>query len=232
MNEARAYETTLRLGKTTASQISKESRVPYGRIYVVLSSLEEKGLVRIVPEETKKYVATDPQKLHELVTERIKGLKDIDDKITEFKQMYDQQTEEPVMMVQGKNSFHKINKELISPRIYSYAVKYNWSIRPEFIRNTKEHMKKNIDSRTIGRFDKETAGALKKWIKINKNIRPIENEGIAMSIQDDKEVMIGLIKSNTTMLINDASFAKLMKKLFLSYYETHDENGKKINWKK
>ncbi|MBW3022798.1 helix-turn-helix domain-containing protein, partial [Candidatus Woesearchaeota archaeon] len=40
-NEAKAYETLLRLGKTSASHISKESGVPYGRIYNVLSSLEE-----------------------------------------------------------------------------------------------------------------------------------------------------------------------------------------------
>ena len=50
-------------------------------------------------------------------------------------------------------------------------------------------------------------------------MRKIENDGVAMSIIDDSEVMVGLIKSNTTLLIRDAHFAKVMKKLFLETYK-------------
>ena len=77
-NEAKAYETLLRLGKTTAAYISKESGVPYGRIYDVLASLEAKGLVKVIPEKTRKYVPSDPQFLHEYIEKRKKQFNEIE----------------------------------------------------------------------------------------------------------------------------------------------------------
>ena len=54
---------------------------------------------------------------------------------------------------------------------------------------------------------------------INKNIKPIKNDGVAMAIIDDEELMITLIKSNTIMLVRDKPFIKIMKELFLNYYK-------------
>lgn len=64
-----------------------------------------------------------------------------------------------------------------------------------------------------------------KWLKIKPTIRKFSNEGVALSILDDEEVMIGLIKKNTTLLIRDKSFCKVMKKLFLGAYD----KAEKIN---
>ena len=231
-NEAKAFETLIRLGKSAASHISKESGVPYGRIYDVLSSLEQKGLVRTVPEDTKKFIASDPERLHEIVIDKIKQLKEIEQKVTSLKELYMKNPKEPVIIAKGKSNFYKITKEQISAKEYSYAIKYTFDPHPRFLRGSREKIKKGIDVRSLGRFDKETEKALAIWNRVHRNTKPIPNDGIAMSIEDDKEVMIAMIKSNTTMLINDAPFAKLMKELFISYYETHDEKGKKINWKK
>ena len=35
-------------------------------------------------------------------------------------------------------------------------------------------------------------------------------------MHDNEEILIGLIKSNTTLLIRDKAFTKLMKELFLA----------------
>jgi len=59
-NETKAYETLLHKGKSTAAELSKDSGVVYGRIYDVLASLESKGLIKIIPEKTKKFVPSDP----------------------------------------------------------------------------------------------------------------------------------------------------------------------------
>lgn len=45
-------------------------------------------------------------------------------------------------------------------------------------------------------------------------MRKFDNEGVAMSIIDEKEVMICLINSNATLLLRDQAFAKVMKKCF------------------
>ena len=56
----RRLEAVLKLGKAGASEISKESGVPYSRIYDVLASLEHKGLVKIIPEKGKKFIRATP----------------------------------------------------------------------------------------------------------------------------------------------------------------------------
>jgi len=225
-NETKVYEIMLRLGKTTAGHICKESLVPYGRIYTVLASLEEKGLIKTIPEETKKYVASDPEKLHEIIDTRIKNLMEIDNKVKELKKIYEEHDVEPVILAKGKSNFYKINKEVKEPEKCDYTIKYTFEVNPNWMRNTKDRIKKGIDIKHIGVFNKDTEKAIKEWKTVIKEIKPIENEGVAMSIIDDEEVMIGLIKSNTTMLIRDKAFAKIMRQLFIKYYMNTDYEEK------
>jgi hypothetical protein len=95
------------------------------------------------------------------------------------------------------------------------------------MRNTKKRLSEGKDEKSLGRFDKETSKAIKEWKTINKEIKPIQNDGVAMSITDDEEVMIALIKSNTTMLIRDKAFAKVMRQLFVKYYMSTDYEEEK-----
>ena len=44
-----------------------------------------------------------------------------------------------------------------------------------------------------------------------------------MGVLDDQGVLIGLIKKNTTLLIRDEAFAKMMKRLFLAAYDKADK---------
>jgi sugar-specific transcriptional regulator TrmB len=221
-NETKVYEVMLRLGKTTAGHICKESQVPYGRIYTVLASLEEKGLIKTIPEDTKKYVPSDPEKLHEIIDTRIKSLMEIDNKVKELKKIYEEHDVEPVLIAKGKSNFYKIVKETQKSKKYEYNIRYLFETKPEWIRGTKEQIAKGIDRKDLTRFSKETEKAISEWKTITKEIKPIENDGIAMSIVDDEQVMIGLIKSNTTMLIRDKAFAKLMRQLYTKYYAYTD----------
>ncbi len=59
--ESRVYLSLLSSGIRTAKEISSESKIPFGRIYDVLSSLEDKGLVDKQESRPKKFVAKDPK---------------------------------------------------------------------------------------------------------------------------------------------------------------------------
>ena len=108
-NEAKAYETLLKLGKTSAAHISKESRVPYGRIYDVLGSLEEKGLVKTIPEPTRMYFPSDPKALEEYVAKKKAALEEIESKVKEFKSIYKQHGEEQIQIVnEFKMGFYNV----------------------------------------------------------------------------------------------------------------------------
>ena len=59
--EARAYRSLLRVGPTTAKELSEASGVPMGRIYDVLNALEGHSLVRSqTTGRPKKYAAVEP----------------------------------------------------------------------------------------------------------------------------------------------------------------------------
>jgi sugar-specific transcriptional regulator TrmB len=60
--ESRSYTALLRLGPSTAKELSRASDVPMGRIYDVLNSLEGHGLVRSqASSRPKKYVGVEPE---------------------------------------------------------------------------------------------------------------------------------------------------------------------------
>ncbi|UCG03803.1 MAG: TrmB family transcriptional regulator [Candidatus Heimdallarchaeota archaeon] len=59
--ESRAYLTLLSTGIRTAKEIANESKIPFGRVYDVLSSLEDKGLADKQESRPKKFVAKEPK---------------------------------------------------------------------------------------------------------------------------------------------------------------------------
>lgn len=218
-NEAKAYEALIEFGKLGAGELSARSGVSYSKIYVVLDKLVNKGLVKIIPEKSKKFVPSGPDELIKLIESRQKKLEQAKEKANELKKFYDIKEKNPVVMQVGRKGFYKIVKELKQGKTYSYSLKYTCEARPEWMRNAVRNKRLKIESKTLTRYDDETKKDVKKWLKVKKEIKQIENEGIAMSINDDEEVMISLIKSNVTLLIKDVPFAKLMRKMFLETYK-------------
>jgi len=91
--EARAYRSLLRIGATTAKELSRASDVPMGRIYDVLNSLEQHSLVRSqAASRPKKYVAVEPDTaLDRLLEDKRRELRE---KATQYESVVDELTEE------------------------------------------------------------------------------------------------------------------------------------------
>ncbi|MCS7120365.1 MAG: helix-turn-helix domain-containing protein [Nitrososphaerota archaeon] len=82
--EIRAYINLLRVGATTAGQISKDANIPYSKIYEVLNSLERKGWVESRSERPKRYYPKSPVEAVEAERLRIeKRMKHLSEKILE-----------------------------------------------------------------------------------------------------------------------------------------------------
>ena len=222
-NESKVYEQLVRLGKIGSGDLSRESGVSYSKIYNILDSLINKGLVEVIPEKSKKFIPTSPKHLIEFIEEKQKKLEKAKEKAKKMKQFYDIKEKNPVMMALGKKGFYKIVKELKDVEKYSYVMKYTSEYRPDWIGYLKANIKKGKDIKTLTRYDEETEKNVKKYLKINKNIRKFSNEGVAMSVIDGEEVMISLIKSNVTLLIKDKPFVKIMKKMFEETYKNAGE---------
>ena len=216
--EEKAYKALIQLGKASACEISREGQVSYGKIYEVLASLERKGLVMVIPEKTKKFVPSDPKNLMKLIDNKEKQLAEIRKEVKDLKQVYDVHEEEIVKLAKGKRNFYKIIKNRKPIKEFNYTIKYAMEYHPTWVRQHKEMLKNKVDLRTLTRYDNETKESVKKWFKIEKTIKKIDNNGVAMAISES-EIIISLIKSNIIMSIKDKPFIDLMKTLYLNTYK-------------
>ncbi len=219
--EEKAYLAAVEHGISTAAEISRHSGVPYGRIYDVLASLEEKGLIKVVPEPTKKYIATDPKQLSALVEKQKKALAKLEDDIIHLKKIYETAAPEPVQIVRGKRNFYRLLKSMSKEKQFDYSIRYTAEYNPEWVRSTKEKLEKGVDMKIMVRADKETMPNIKKWQKLLP-IKEMQNEGVAIGISDTGVIM-ALINSNTSVLIQDTAFIALMKELYLAKYDKAPE---------
>jgi len=226
LNEEKVYEVLVRFGKLSASQISREAMVSYGKIYEVLARLESKNLVRIISEKTKKFIATNPKNLIALVDKKKKELDSIESHLQELKQVYVENKEEPVFVVRGKKSWPKLRDSLKKPKNFAYSIKYNVEYRPTSPRR-RQMIKKGIKYKTLVRLSPETKDNIKKWLKLDKEHKVVENDGIAMSITEH-ELLIVLIKQNISLLIKDSSLTKIMKQMFEALYDRKDYIDKSL----
>lgn len=216
--ELKTYEALVKLGKSSASKISQVSGVPYGRIYDTLASLVQKGLVKIVPGLTKKYIPTEPKNLIELINKKKDKLNNFKEKMNELQQIYKFREREIVELAEGRKGFHRIARGMKLPNKTLYTIRSLTSYKPEWVAATKNALKRGVDIKNIVDEKRGNKANIKKWKKILPDLRRTDTKGVAISIIDNEEVMLGLINSNITLLIRDSSFAKLMKKFFLNTY--------------
>lgn len=218
-NESRVYEALVQFGKLGAGEASGRSGVSYSKIYTVLNSLINKGLVQIIPEKSKKFAPSNPEALIKLIEKKEQELSKAKERARQLKRFYDVKEKNPVVLEIGRKGFYKIVSEMKKTEKYDYTIKWTSEWREDWAGSAERKLKKGMDVKTLVRYDKETASNVKRWIKINKNTRKFPNEGVAFSVVDDNEVMIALIKSNVTLLIKNEPFAKIMKQLFLGAYK-------------
>jgi sugar-specific transcriptional regulator TrmB len=219
--EIRAYESLVRLGKSTATKISKMSGVPHGKVYTVLDSLAKKGLIDEIPKEPREFIPNNPELLIDFVDKRNRELTELRNEIEQLKRLYkeDREIDESKILVrQGKKAFYNIISNLLGANKYDYSIRWNYEYHKDWAKTERKSIQKGIDLKVLTRYDNETRKSIKKWLGIHKNIRAIENEGVVLDIQDDKEVLITIIGCNATILIRDVAFAKLMKQMFLHSY--------------
>lgn len=66
--EAQTYLALLKLGSAQATEIATKAKVPIGRIYGVLSSLEEGHLIRTQNTRPKRYASVEPKSALEILS--------------------------------------------------------------------------------------------------------------------------------------------------------------------
>jgi sugar-specific transcriptional regulator TrmB len=206
--EAKIYLALITLGKSSASQIAAEAKVSYGTIYDVLAHMERKGLVKTLPEKTKRFIATGPEKLLEMAKEHEQHLANIKKGIVDLKKRYELEAAPPVIIAQGKANFFALESEMKEEVKREFSVRPVFVYRPVSLRKMRARIAKGTDYRILygPHADKDV---IAKYAKEKVPMKPAPIDNVALAIRDD-ETLIGVIKKNTTILIRDKDFADLM----------------------
>jgi sugar-specific transcriptional regulator TrmB len=228
-NEQKAYLTLTDLGKSSAPQVSKESGVPYAKIYGVLAKLQRKNFVHLIPGKIKSFVAADPSQLMDTLRNKRLELDELENQMSELRQRYTLEGDEPIIIASGKKNFYKLMNQAPAARSFDYTIKYSAEFQPSWVQSAKKALKRKIDIKTLYRVDKETALNIKKWHKALKESegKVIRNKGVAMVISDEY-VSFTLLNKNVTAMVYDSAFSDLLRQLYEGYYGSAKESAEAI----
>jgi hypothetical protein len=222
--ESAVYDAIIKLGKGNAAQILKVSSIPHGRIYDTIDSLIAKGMVQLFPGKPKTYSITNPKIIEHAVAEKENELAKIKVDLKKMKKIYEEKPEEPVLVVTGQKAWYKMigDLKMQDPGKFSYKINYAMEYNPLWVRKEKEELSKKVDAKVLTRYDDETKERVRKWLKINKNMKTYPNQGVSFWTTNNF-LVIALIKSNTTVLIRDKACIEMMKKLFEDAYKNAEQ---------
>ncbi|MDP3639833.1 MAG: helix-turn-helix domain-containing protein [Nanoarchaeota archaeon] len=137
-NEAKAYLTLLRIGKSPSGKIVKEAKIAGGKVYETLYKLLDKGLVEVVIEQNvKQFIAADPQSIllyleerKEQISEQAKKLGQLVPELQKIKEFT-----EPVENVYLVKGFRGIK-----PVVYDALQKSSGEVRIMGVRSSKDNV--------------------------------------------------------------------------------------------
>ncbi|MFA6022972.1 MAG: helix-turn-helix domain-containing protein [Candidatus Pacearchaeota archaeon] len=110
--ESSVYRALIKLGESKAGPIISESEVPQSKIYRILYSLQNKGLVSyIIKGKIKYFQASDPEKIYLLFKKKENAIKSEVDKLKELKKSEPKKSS--VRIFEGLRAIRALNLEII-----------------------------------------------------------------------------------------------------------------------
>ncbi len=190
--EAQAYLTLLKLGDAEADEIAINAKIPMGRIYNVLSSLEETRLVRAQDTRPRRYACVEPEAaLERLSKNKLDELKQIsseietlaDDLKSELSGVEARKTEKSFWTVAIGEESHGLVRECIS------------GSREELLvfmasRMTSERLKKDL----LNEEHLELINALSDALKRGIEIKAILSKDVDFSLLEESPAIQKLLE--------------------------------------
>lgn len=232
--ETKAYLALLRLGKTTAYNLSENSEVPFGRIYEILESLENKGLVSLESKDPKKYKPVDPDVgLQGLLNEKNREWKEKKSEIEDFinSLTYRREEIEEVKFLKSKEVYYKKIEQLIKNADEEILFIVGGLGAVESTRS-EEYEKKLIDGggtiKMMVEVTDENRERVMKSKEMGVKLRDSPFEGLRLQIVDEENTLIAVDKPSmiferAALIVEDENFSKSMKKMFESVWEKQEK---------
>lgn len=227
--EAKAYLALLEQGPSTASVISRKSKVPQGKIYETLNKLIDKGIVIEKLLDPKKYEALKPEEAFHKWTE---------DKKNEFEQLSKEALEQlknlkkekpeqsildTISFIQGRKqnfdiatlAVKRCKKEIL---IISVGEQIPYPLFRELSSASKRKVKIKM---IVTKHTQENKEILIEFIKHGFEIRHSKTQGYSIAVIDGQEIILSVRKPeypNSGELVGFHIQNKELSDAFVKYF--------------
>lgn len=232
--ETEAYLTLLKMGKTTAYRLSENSEVPFGRVYEILESLENKGLVTLESKDPKKYEAVNPEiGLRALLNEKGKEWKEEKEELEDFIDSleYKEKEVEEVKFVKSKEVYYKKLEQLVKNAKEEILSVVGGLGAAESTR-AEEYERKFVEGggsvKMMVTVTQENRQRVKRAQDIGIDLKDSPFEGIRLHVVDEEKTLIAVNKPSmiferAALIVEDEDFSRSVKRMFNSVWEKQKE---------
>jgi len=207
--------------------LGRESKVPIGKIYQVLSALESKGFVEVIQEKPKIYRAVDPKKA---LRRRLKQLEDdffeLERKIKEELPSLQLQYSLKHDLIQGvvseifvgKNSFRKSVQENLLKALDAVLIstpKFDINLHEEDL--FKRLIERGVSVRVMcSDFDENCKDVLDRLIDMGVDIRVLDAPTAEFNVVDDRcaSTFINTLGEDICLQIHGSALCRVLRERF------------------
>lgn len=234
--EKNAYLALYSLDEANSRQLCKESKVPYGRIYDIMKSLEDKGLVSVIDAEPKTFKIIDPKKAFDNYLERerddLLGLKEQLNKMVLPKRVFAFKSKiEDVIIVKGKPKMRKIKDVMTETAKKELMVTHfsmNQMTTKELILKERMINRGVVDRIILSELIKQGRPKVKKAVLLGTKIKMFPIWGLRFMIKDREEAMICIVDNKTNDYISVYSKHKDFAESLGDFFDSIWEKGKEL----
>lgn len=227
--ESEAYLTLVREGISTAHIASKQSGVPYGKIYPVLASLEQKGFVKTFEGTPKRFIAIEPKIIIEaLAHKKKKELAKFEAKSQKLMQTLGalsarkpKETYETIRIIEGYNNYLNLSVELHNQAKQEWLSITRLEIHKKHYDATRECLKRGVKVKLLTFLDEQHKKNAELWKQIGCEVRYTEYTPTHFSIIDNREVTIRITGEERylALWLSNKSLAQNMRIAFNELWE-------------
>ncbi|NIM47551.1 MAG: hypothetical protein GTN40_05355 [Candidatus Aenigmarchaeota archaeon] len=227
--EARVFLVLSTKGPLTASDISKNTEIPYSKVYEILNKLESKSILEIsLNGKYKKYKVLDASHIvKKIIKKKKENVNTLEKKAGEVlkkikKRTTKQQPLGSIWICQGKKNFlEKVSIMLKNARNYAYGMTKEFSRIPDLDQQIINTAKRGIDVRLLSITNglKKLNSARAEWYSshnVKIKMMPLKIQP-RICLVDDKEICLRVDNEHDSEFIwsNNPALINLVK----SYYE-------------
>ncbi|MBM3308918.1 MAG: TrmB family transcriptional regulator [Candidatus Altiarchaeales archaeon] len=225
--EARAYLALVKIGVSTSTALSAESKVPYGKIYPVLYSLASKGYVTIYEGRPKRFMAVEPRiVLNNELEKKAKLLSKLKDDVSSMINAIEK-IEKPqipmqtIQIIEGKKNYLNMSVKLHRKAKGEYRSISRLPVYKPHLDSYREAAKRGVRARVL--TSQKDEGLIKIWKKTGLELRYCEEIDIRYTVVDKTDVVLRIGESDKTgyvsLWIQNPALAVILAKNFDSLWE-------------